>query len=115
MRTVTLAVLACLALAGTLWLGTRSAPSPPAPMVAASGDLEYRQGTYRVRLIEQPCPFYDVAEQLEAEGVPPAKRAAVTTGSRTHTACWIPDGTGEIMTLDQDGKGGTLPQEWFRR
>ena len=109
-----LLVLAALGVYGT-WSATLPARPAAAAAPANGGALVYRQGTFSVRLAELPCPFYEVREALEAEGVPPAKWAFITEGGRVHTGCWAPDGTGEILTQDQDGRGGSLPQEWFKR
>lgn len=88
-------------------------PAPPAPV--ATGPLTYRQGTYTLRLTERACPFPELVQVLEDEGVPPALVYEVQEMGRASAGCYAFDIQGDVMTLDLGGQEGMLPIGWFRR
>lgn len=100
----------------TLLLAACAAEDQPVrPAAEGTGDLVYRFGTYSVRLTDMPCPFEDFIEELEAEGIPPARAAVITSGQRRHTGCWVRDMSGDVMMRQADAELGVLPAEGFRR
>lgn len=116
-RLIMLLVVLALAITGAI-VGPLvfSADANRAPAVARSGDLEWRNGTYSVRLTELPCHFYELADELAADdGIPPAKGAVVMLGARGVSACWMKDIGGDVMIKDMTGYTGMVPMEWFKR
>ena len=76
----------------------------------------YRQGTYSVTLTELPCPFEEIASDLESEGIPPAKATSIISGGRHWHGCWAKDIGGDAMVRDPMSlERGTIPIDWFRR
>lgn len=114
MRGLAALALLVLCIAGGAF-GPGALPTPAAARPAAAGPLVYRFGTYSFELTDRPCPFPELAEGLEGEGIPPARAAISTSGGQAMTACWVRDVDGDVMTADLAGPGGTLPKEGFSR
>lgn len=105
-------VVGCFIAAGVIIRMEEAPAAAPAPVT--TGELVYRQGTYSYRLTDEPCPFEEFALELEAEGIPPARMAAITSGSRRFTGCWAKDIGGDVMTRQFNVEPGTLPLDGFK-
>lgn len=88
-------------------------PAPPARV--ATGPLTYRSGTFTLQLTERACPFPELVQVLEDEGVPPARVYETMEPGRRGAGCYAFDIQGDVMTLDLGGQEGSLPIGWFRR
>lgn len=88
-----------------------AAPARPA---AAQPGLVWRSGGMALLLTDRPCPFEEIAAELEAEGIPPARAYAAQQGERRSTGCWVRNLDGDAVTRRPDGELGTIPKEWFR-
>lgn len=111
-----LAVGAAVLAADLYFMGTPPAAPAPVVVLASGGDLVWRTGTMALRLTDESCPFDEERDQLELEGVPPAKRYIVTQAGRKRSGCYVKDMGGDVLTLEPAGREvGTIPMEWFRR
>ena len=90
-----------------------AAPDTTAPKKAAAG-LVWRSGGMVLLLTDVPCPFEEFRDELESEGIPPARAYVVTQAGRAVTGCWAADIGGDVMTRRLDGEPGTIPLAWFR-
>lgn len=92
--------------------------SKPATPVKAGGPpapgMVYHYGSYTFALTDKPCPFPELAEELESDGIPPARVGIATSGDQSISRCWVADMGKDVMTLGPDG-GGTLPGNRFGR
>jgi hypothetical protein len=89
---------------------------PPVAAGTGGSNLVWRTGTMVLRLTDEDCPFTEERDQLEAEGIPPAKRYVVTQAGRKRSGCYVKDMGGDVLTLEPDGREvGTIPIDWFRR
>lgn len=108
-------VLLVLAIVFPVLVGVGVLLSEPPPKPTGS-DLVYRQGSYSVRLTNEPCGNEEYREQLESEGIPPARRSAIASGSRTYSGCYTRTMSGDVLTLDYLAtETGTLPKEGFKQ
>lgn len=92
-----------------------AAANVPPPAAVATGPLTYRSGTFTLRLTEQPCPFPELREPLEEEGIPPARVYETTSIGRKGAGCYTHDMQGDVLTLDLGGQDAFLPLKWFKR
>lgn len=104
-------VLASLGLAFVVTLELSSAKLEP-----QLEELAYRRGSFALRFTEEPCPYDEIAEQLNNEGIPPAKayRELLADGRWALPGCWVRDISNDVMTLtsaDQETK--TIAKEWL--
>lgn len=118
MRRTLLLVACVLFLAAAAFLGLPAQSSAPVTAVAppdrAEPGLVWRNGTMALTLTAEPCHIEDATLYLEQEGIPPARRYVVTQGSRSYSACWAADISGDIMTMDAVAQEpGTIPLDWF--
>lgn len=79
-------------------------------------ELAYIRGSFVMRFTEEPCPYEEVTDQLNNDGIPPAKayRELLGDGRWALPGCWVRDLSGDLMTMttvDRDTK--TIPAEWL--
>lgn len=82
--------------------------------IKAVPGLVWHSGTVTLRLTDRPCPFNDLAVQLDAEGTGPVRAYVVQQGSRQVIGCWSKDAGGDVMTLEPGRELGQIPVTWFR-
>jgi hypothetical protein len=87
---------------------------PRAKPAAAVPGLVWRSGSMSLTLTDRPCPFEEMAAELEVEGVPPARAYVATQGARKASGCWARDMGGDILTRTPGGDEGTIPLDWFQ-
>lgn len=112
-----LLVLVALGIYALWWPAAAPAKALPARAAApaGTGEMVYRQGSYSVRLNEQPCAFQELRDALQADdAMGDAKAAVVMEGARRISGCWV-RGIDEVQLQDMAGHGGSLPLEWFKR
>lgn len=93
---------------------TKPAPRPSVPAEIAVPGLTWQSGAATLRLLEHPCPYKDVALQLETEGIAPALSYVVHVGQKRIIGCWARDMGGDVMTLEPGRELGQIPLAWFR-
>lgn len=84
------------------------------PASRAEPGLIWRYGSQTLTLTDSPCPFEEIAQELETEGIPPARAYVVVQGERRNTGCWAADLGGDVMTRAVNGPDGVVPLDWFR-
>ena len=109
--------LACAVLAADLVTLAEVPKTAPMPQ-AGRGEMVWRSGSYVVRLTDEPCRFADFREQLEDEGIPPARAFMATQAGRpTVAGCWAHDIAGDVILRDPTSSPDALPVSirWFER
>lgn len=92
-------------------------PVPAALPAPATGALVWRNGTFAMKLGDEPCPFEELDEALTERGVPPVKayRELQRDGRWSMPGCWAKDMGGDVVTMDTAGGEGFVPIDWFNR
>lgn len=115
MRWLAYLAVVLLAIAGAIFGPHALSARTPLPQPAGPSGLVWRNGTFSMRLTDQPCEREDLRAELEEEGIPPAKVYIATQGSIHSIGCWVLDMSGDVMTRNARGEEGTVPMGWFRR
>jgi hypothetical protein len=90
--------------------------APLADHRPSAGALFWRNGTFTLYLMEQPCASREFAADLEDAGIPPARASLlVQAGRATVQGCWAADVQGDVLTRDAGGSDGMVPASWFQR
>jgi hypothetical protein len=85
-----------------------------APVLAE--DLVYRNGTLTIRISDSPCTSEVLGTAIKGmDAVGPVKAAQVMIRQQRLAACWALDADGDVLLVDQQGDGGFMPREWFKR
>lgn len=90
--------------------------APPTAEAEATSDLVWRNGSMTLRLTDRPCGFQALADDLNENGVPPAKALVIMQEGRPRVpGCWALDMDGDVLLRDVSGQDGFAPMSWFKR
>lgn len=109
-----LAAYVCAIIIGAIGFLLWPLPIPVERPDAAAPGLVWTFGTYTIVLTEEACPFDDVKNVIETEGIGPASAYRATQSGKTIIGgCWVRDVGGDVMTMTQTGAISSIPLEWF--